>query len=70
MNISEHKELCDVLKLIFKISHGQADVERGFSLNENLLNQKLEALTITSRQKVKDYLISNKTEMLQYVQSI
>ena len=37
-NISEHNELCDVLKLIFTISHGQADVERGFSLNKNLLN--------------------------------
>ena len=68
-NMSEHKELCDVLKFIFKISHGQADVERRFSPNKNLLNQKMEALTITSRQKVKDHLISNKTEMLQYVQS-
>ena len=34
-NISEHNELCDVLKLIFTISHGQADVERGFSLNKS-----------------------------------
>ena len=42
------------------ISHGQADFERGFSLNKNLLNQNMEALTITSRRKVKDHLISNK----------
>ena len=34
-NISEHNELCDVLKLIFTISYGQADVERGFRLNKN-----------------------------------
>ena len=77
-NISEHNELCDVLKLIFTISHGQADVERGFSLNKNLLNQNMEALTITSRQKIKDHLISTKivlhefkvpSTLLQYSQS-
>ena len=28
----------------------------------------MEVLTIASRQKVKDHLISNKTEMLQYAQ--
>ena len=48
----------------------------GFSLNKNLLNQKMEMLTITSHSKVKDHLISNKTvlpefkvssKMLQYV---
>ena len=77
-NISEHNELCDVLKLIFAISHGQGDVERRFSLNKNFVNQIMEALTITSRRKVKDHLISNKivlhefkvpSTFLQYAQS-
>ena len=66
--MSEHKELYSVLNLIFTISHGQADVKRVFSLNKNLLNKNMEVLTIASRQKVKDHLISNKTEMLQYAQ--
>ena len=76
-NISEHKEICNVLKFILTICH---DVKRGFSLNKqnkNLMNQNIEAFTITSRRKVKDHLISNKTmfhefkvsfKMLQYAQ--
>lgn len=32
---SKHKELCDIRKLTLTISHGQADVERVFSLNKN-----------------------------------
>lgn len=35
LNLSKHKELCDIRKLTLTISHGQADVERVFSLNEN-----------------------------------
>ena len=77
-NIFEHNELCDVLKLVFTISHEQAGVERGFSQNKNLLNQNMEALTIPSRRKVKDHLISNKivlhefkvpSTLLQYARS-
>ena len=59
-NISEHNELCDVLKLTFTISHGQANVERGFFLSKNLLNQNVEAVIITSRRNVNNHLISNK----------
>ena len=36
LNISKHKELCDIRKLTLTISHGQADVERVFSLNKNM----------------------------------
>ena len=78
-NISEHNELCDILKLIFTISHEQADVERGVSLNKNLLNENMDALTITSRRKVKDHIILNKivlhefkvpSTLQQYAQSV
>lgn len=77
-NVSKHNELCTVLKLIFTLSHGQADVERGFSLNKNLINQNMESLTIISRRRVKDHLLSNKllphtfevpTKLMQYAQS-
>ena len=53
------------------------DMERGFILNENLLNQNMQAFTITSHRKVKDHLICNRTvlhefrvfsKMLQYSQ--
>ena len=35
MNTSKDNKLCDVHKLIFPISHGEDDVERGFNLNKN-----------------------------------
>ena len=35
LNLSKHKKLCDTRKLTLTISHGQADVERVFSLNKN-----------------------------------
>ena len=35
LNLSKHKELCDIRKLTLTISHGQADVERVFSQNKN-----------------------------------
>lgn len=35
LNLSKHKELCDIRKLTLTISHGQADLERVFSLNKN-----------------------------------
>ena len=52
-------------------------MERGFILNENLLNQNMQAFTITSHRKVKDHFICNRTvlhefrvfsKMLQYSQ--
>ena len=48
-NLSDFSEFCNILELVFDLSHGQADVEKGFSLNKNLLKQYMEALTITSR---------------------
>ena len=34
-NTSKDNKLCDVHKLIFSISHGEDDAERGFNLNKN-----------------------------------
>ena len=47
----------------YVLSHGQAGIERGFSLNKNLLKQNMEALTITFQCKIKDYLLSNKVKL-------
>ena len=54
-NLSDYSEFCNILELVFVLSHGQMDIERGFSLNKNLLKQNMEALTITSQRKIKDY---------------
>ena len=65
-NLSDYSEFCNILELVFVLSHGQVDIERGFSLNKNLLKQNMEALTITSQRKIKDYLLCNKIKLNTY----
>ena len=65
-NWSDYSEYCNILGLVFVISHGEADIERGFSLNKNLLKQNREALTIRSQCKIKDYLLCNEIKLNTY----
>ena len=51
-----YRNLAIVLQLIFVLSHGQASVERGFSLNKGVLNDNMTELSIISRRVVKDHL--------------
>ena len=46
----------DVFKLIFTLSHGQAAVERAFSVNKELLVKNLQQLSLVSQRIVSDYL--------------
>ena len=55
-------KLANLIKFVCTLSHGQADVERGFSLNNALLENNIQELYITSRRLVKDYFTSNKLE--------
>ena len=48
-NLCDYSDFCKILELVFVLSHGQADKEKGVSLNKNLLKQNMEPLTITSR---------------------
>ena len=65
-NLSDYSEFCNILELVFVLSHGQADIERSFTLNKNLLKQIMEALTITPRRKIKDYLLRNEINLNTY----
>ena len=40
-NLSDYGDFCKNLELVFILSHGQADLEKGFSLNKNLLKQSM-----------------------------
>ena len=51
-NLSDCSEFFNILESVFVLSHGQVDIERGFSLNKNLLKQNMEALTIISRRRI------------------
>ena len=41
------------------LSHGQSEVERGFSINENVLMDNMNMETIIAQRKVIDYMKKN-----------
>ena len=48
-DLSDYSEFYNILELVFVLSHGHADIDRGFSLNKNLLKQNMEAITIATQ---------------------
>ena len=41
MNVPKFKELSSLLKIMLRLSHGQDDVERGFSLSSGVLKENI-----------------------------
>ena len=54
--VNTYRNLAIVLQLIFVLSHGQAIVKRGFSLNKGVVNDNMTDLSIISRRVVKHHL--------------
>ena len=52
-------ELSIILQSIFVLSHGQAAVERRFSLNQSLRRCNMKEMSIVSRRRIKDYMITH-----------
>lgn len=57
--ISKYKDLSFVLKLILTLSHGQASVERGFSLNNNAIKTNMSPESLVAKRIIKDHMIAN-----------
>ena len=58
LRIGKYKQLVKVLKkILFTISHGQALVERGFSLNKTMLKDNIEQTSVICRSLTKYYLV-------------
>lgn len=53
----KYKNCWEVFKIIFTLSHGQASVERGFSVNKELLTENLQEVSIISQRTVYDYML-------------
>ena len=53
------EKLVKALKIILTLSHGQASVERGFSVNKSLLVENLPKQSLVSQLCVYDYMKSN-----------
>ena len=48
-----------VVKIILTLSHGQASVERGFSINKSLVKVNMKEETIVAKKIIRDYMLAN-----------
>ena len=62
INRSEYEQMWCVFKLLLCLSHGQASVERGFSVNSNLLVENMHEDSLTAQKSVHDHMKSLKLE--------
>lgn len=65
LEVPVESALSSVLQVVMVINNGQAEVERGFSLNNSLLENNMSELNIISRRIIKDYLYSSKLKPAQ-----
>ena len=59
MNIENYEELAFVVKLVLTLSHGQASIDRNFSVGKNCEITNMEPESIIGRKFVKDHMLSN-----------
>ena len=55
-----YRVLSQVLNFIFALGHGQASIEKGFSINSNMLRENLKEISLVSRRIIKNFMVSNK----------
>ena len=48
-----------VIKTILTLSHGQAAVERSFSINKSVVDVNMKEESIVARKTIKDHMLSN-----------
>ena len=72
LKISKYAELSAIVNIILTLSHGQSDVERGFSCNTHLLEENIKDDLIVSKCLIKDHLVSKnlKPHMLEITSQI
>ena len=59
LKVAKYPEFCSVIKIVLTLSHGQADVERGFSLNNAVLQSNMKHNSVVSKCLIQDHLVSN-----------
>ena len=65
VKVPKFKELSSLLKKTLSFSHGQDDVQRGFSSSSGVLQDNIADKSIVGKRLIKDYLLSsNKSHML------
>ena len=56
---NKYAELSQVVIIILTLSHGNADVERGFSLNKGILQNNIQTKSIVMKRLIKDHMLSH-----------
>ena len=59
LNFSKHTNLSFVVKILLTLIHGQTAVERGFNVNNNIIQTNMYGKTIISKRLVKDRMLAN-----------
>ena len=62
----KHDKFAYVLKIILTLSHGQAAVERSFSLGKSSLQTNITEESIIAKKIVRDHLLAEKIELSSY----
>ena len=58
VGVEKFPDLCLVIKLVLTLSHGQASVERGFSINQNLVVENLKESSLIVQRIIYDHMKS------------
>ena len=59
LKVAKFPEFCMVIKIVLTLSHGQADVERGISLYNVVLQSNMKHDSVVSKRLIQDHLVSN-----------
>ena len=57
--IKKYVNLAFVIKIILTLSHGQAAVERSFSINKSVVDVNMKEESIVARKTIKNHMLSN-----------
>ena len=59
INIQHYKSLSFLLQILFIMSHGQAAVKRGFSINNNVIEENMSPELTAAGRLIKDHVLGN-----------
>ena len=59
LKVAKYPKFCSVIKIVLTLSHGQADNEQGFSLNNAVLQSNMKHDSGVSKRLIQDHLVSN-----------
>ena len=59
LTVAKYPKFFSVIKIVLTLSHGQADVEQGFSLKNAVLQSNIKHDSVVSKCLIQDHLVSN-----------